>query len=814
MHGRTRSEPTPVLSEWRWESPPHRVARPEAVLAARGRLAASLRAGHGLGVNFEVRLVGGPVPALTLGCTSSTTARWVSRVLLPAYGRSAWIRHLPQTEGPRPDAEWGRRVRPWPEPLRDATDSLSAMGGLALALTGVPPDLCVRWQFSPIAATWRRGVAHDVPPTPVLPPGSRAPFPRTVSAPRVGFGPERETIPLFWRARVSIEFPAQSPSAAISRSTARSVIENALRSGRGNGVRFSSRWLGLPWWERWFAVAEDELACVLPNANSDELLRADAALEGSCVLPLGRTDAGLVVGPPIEPGQGRHVAILGETGMGKSATLVAIARRASKMGGVVLLDPLGETARSFVQGLSAKESQERVIQISPEGPSAGINALEGVGGEGLDPVLSDRRLNDLVHALRRVRSGRYTEKFWGPRIEEMVTRALSAAARFPAGTLTEAHTLLATGGRTRQVVPPETRDAVRELSDRVRERPEDAEGARRLLYEVVRSPVLRRMLCDPEPRLHTKELVAPGRISVISGDASRVGETTARYLLAVYLALIWSELLARPLPSKTFVLLDECQWFSHDSLAEMLRLARRKNVHVVLATQTIGSLPEGVSEAVWTNVSDFVAFRGSPEEARELERATSALSMEEILSLPRGHAAVLLGKGNSVAWVRTSGRPWDPLPEPTGPDDPTAGARGSPSGRETVAVPVAPTTEDVLEWVRSRVSPSAHVVRVPLEEIRRSVDPDGKAVRDAGAVLSRAGALISSGRSSGGSIWTVDTTKIPAPPESSEARRGGDGAPGPISRGCATGDPPRGGAPNEEGSAPTVEGVGSPRKPS
>jgi hypothetical protein len=484
------------------------------------------------------------------------------------------------------------------------------------------------------------------------------------------------------------------------------------------------------------------------------------------ILPLGRSDSGRVVGPVVETDQGRHLAILGETGMGKSATLVAVARTATRLGGVVLFDPLGETAEAFVDGLVADAGRERLLWVAAGRAGAEINALEGIGSRSSDPVLSDRRLTDLVHALRRVRSGRYDSKYWGPRLEEMLTRALSAAAAIPSGTLVDAHTLLATGGRTRQVVPPEVQDAVRELADRVRERPDDAEGARRLLYEVVRSPVLRRMLCEPEPRLHGADLVAPGRIVVISGDASRVGESTARYLLAVYLALVWSELLARPSRSKTFVLLDEAQWFSHESLAEMLRLARRRNVHVVLATQTVGSLPEGVDEAVWTNVSDFVAFRGSPEEARELARTTSGVSVEDLLALPRGHAAVLLGKGNSVAWLRTVGRPPAPRsdrdPEerrpPTAPDPPVA--QGPPDDRP------GPSVERVLEWIRSRAMQlgTAGTLRVDLAELRNEVDPTGRALREAGAVLGRAGAIRSSVRSNNGAAWILDVARIPSVP--------------------------------------------------
>jgi hypothetical protein len=460
--------------------------------------------------------------------------------------------------------------------------------------------------------------------------------------------------------------------------------------------------------------------------------------------------------------------------MGKSSTLVAVARKASTLGGVVMMDPLGETARSFLLGLSEPE-RSRLVWVAPHAGSSGINALEGIGGRETDPVLSDRRLNDLVHALRRVRSGRYIDSFWGPRLEEMLTRAIRAASAFPLGTLADAHTLLATGGKTRQVVPPEAQEAVRELSERIRERPEDAEGARRLLYEVVRSPVLVRMLCERNPTLHARELVEPGRIAVISGEASSVGESVARYLLAVYLALVWSELLARPTRAKTFVILDESQWFSHESLAEMLRLARRGNVHIVLATQTVGSLSETVADALWTNVSDFVAFRGSPEEARELSRATRGLTVEEILSLPRGHAAVLLGKGSSLEWVRTVGRPpvsaSAPSTEEAVPFDP-GGEAVIPGPRETRP---RVTAEQVLEWLREKASglPAGETLRVDLTELRETLDPDERALREAGSRLGRAGALRASTRSANGSVWLLDPTKIPraaaAPPPSPSA---------------------------------------------
>jgi hypothetical protein len=760
---RPRAAPVGFPGEWFWSPRPHPARRTEELVRFRGTLAAALRAGHGLGCAFELRFGSGSTPILSIGGSDFPTARWLTRVLMPAYIGAPWVRR--PAHGITPGAQAfasGRRVRAWPEAFRDPDDGPPAAESLLLALTGVPPGIVVRWAFKPWPASWPRRLESwnhdteiDARSHPVRLPERRS---RTTPPERLGV----HLAPLFWESRFEVEAATgRFPAAELN--PVRSAVEAALRSKHGNGVRISRRhWAG-PWSKPWFAVTEAELASILPGAGGDPTLTGPPlGRETLPILPLGRTLSGRVIGPPIEPGQGRHLAILGETGMGKSSALVAVARKAATLGGLVLFDPLGETARSFRAGLSPEELR-RLLWVSPDSRPRGINALEGIHGPGNDAVVADRRLNDLVYALRRVRSGRYSESsFWGPRLEEMVSRALLAAASFPGGTLVDAHTLLATGGRTRQIVPAEAQEAVRSLSDRIRERPEDADGARRLLYEVVRSPVLNAQLCERDPDLHPRDLVEPNRIAVISGDASTVGESAARYLLAVYLALVWSELLGRTSQAKVFVVLDECQWFSHESLAEMLRLSRRRNVHVFLATQAVRSLPETVADAVWTNVSDFLAFRGSPDEARELSRASVGLTVEEILALPRGHALLLLGKGSGVHWVRSAGRPAASENDqvPSRPER----SKDAPAPEGSEKKPPL-TAEDLLRNLRARAIELApgSVLRVELSELRRSALADDRVIREVGARLGRAGALVAAERSSGATIWVVDPTRIPSP---------------------------------------------------
>ena len=764
--GRTGESDRPVLATWLWTGTRETDLRTEAMIARRSRVLGALRAGHGVCASFEIRVESGPAPGLSLNCRTPESARWVTRVLVPAYGRSSWARVAPPARNDMKGIEWGHRVRPWPDRFRETGDGLSATSHLLLSMTGLADGARLRWSFQPAKASWKRPDEStrptDRPPTSE----ARRPADRSTGRWTMEQRPAFAPAPLFWISRASLQFPPALVENAHVCARVRTAVEGSLRSGRANGVRFSPRRRLAVGPDPWFAVSEDELGLILPDSEAPGAPPQLPSGPSWPVLPLGRSVAGAVIGPTVEPEQGRHLAVLGETGMGKSAALVAIALSAKRWGGVVLFDPLGETAQGFVRGLSADERKERLLWVSPGPNFVGINALEEIARPTTDPFRSDRRLGDLVHALRRVRSERYDSRYWGPRLEEMLTRAIAAAAALPSGTLADAHTLLATGGRTRQVVPPDAQESVRNLAERIRERPEDAEGARRLLYEVVRSPVLNRMLCERNPTHRTAEFVTPGRIVVVSGDAVVVGESVARYLLAVHLALVWSELLARPISAKTFVLLDETQWFAHESLAEMLRLARRRNVHVVVATQTVGSLPEEVGAAVWTNVSDFLAFRGSPEEARELARATRGISAEEVLALPRGHAAVLLGKGNSVAWVRAVGRP--------------SGAELRPCDSETASGPPAVPSraadrsvgrgdsdpQAVLAWLRSRAREAGDEspFTVALSELRGSLDPDGRAVRAAGTLLGRAGALLNSVRHDSGSVWTVDPRRIPSSP--------------------------------------------------
>lgn len=748
--------------QWQFRARPP-TGRPEELGRFHARLCEALRIAHGLRATFRIEFGSGPHGAITFTAGDPNTGRWFGRVLSAAYEHQRWILGGPSSEIQPLAIRIGAPLLSWPHPLRSGLEATGWGDSIALGIGLLPAGLSVVWSLRS-AGSPRSSLAHPTarPLTPSPLPNTAARFVGPISEIERRWRDrwEEQQQALCWSASVAVVggpgVPALSSVEALS-----DLVQSVTRSPGGNGLRFRrpSRW-----WSRAptsFVMTEPEVMGLLPTL---ECTAAGASsrrsrLDGPIIL--GRTSVGAPLELRVDPREGRHLAVLGETGMGKSTLLAALARRAGTGHGVVMLDPVGDTGRALLSSLGP-DARTRAVWVSPADSPVGLNALASGGPE--NQPADPRQISDIVQALRRVRSGRYAEStYWGPRIEEMVTRALLAAGSLPGGTLVDALELLEDPERHRPAIAGEAGAAWHQLTRRARERPEELDGARRLLYEIVGNPVLARLLCERHPRWSRQELMVEGRIVVVTGDVAAIGEGPARHLLAMYLALLWSEILARPHPTKTFVILDEAQWFGHEALSEILQIGRRFNVHLVVTTQALGSLSEGVREAIATNVADFVLFRGSPEDAREFGRIARSVSPEEVLSLRRGEAILLRGKGEHFDRLRTVAHsPSNNGPETLrqlarssvarfGAEDPLAMGRiVAPSAvvaQRSIGVDAA--AQALLDHLANR--PDAEPVRVHLNTLARG-EGDGS-VRALGTILGRGGALRRHGRDEQGAYW-------------------------------------------------------------
>ncbi len=746
--------------------------RDERALAS-ARRADALRSAIGLVDRMELCWETGPAGGLLLSVIDADAIGWATRCLLSSYPSLTWRPVLgPRRDGAAP--AWTR----FGVPLRPASSSFPADPGrpwcdaVAPALGVLPAGLRLRWTLRPGAALLPPRGAR--PTYELQPPGVRL-QPLTEPEREARNRQDRRRREPPWEARVVLE-GSEGPRCRAGGERLAQLVEAASGRGGENRLKFVPP---LPVVRRhppsWL-LSEGEVAALLPGPDTRIAPVTDPEPGGADPgLALGRSDAGLVVRIAVPPAEGRHLAIVGETGMGKSSALLRLARGAVRRGGVVLLDPIGDTGRALFARLPASDL-DRAVWISPTESPVAVDLIASLRRERVGDVAADRALNDVVDALRRVRQSRFSETpFWGPRIEETVRRALAAAASLPGGTLRDAERLLAAVGQRPAGVPPEAREAVEELWHRARERPEEVDGSRRLIAELTGRPALARMLASARPRFSPSELSHPGRIVVVTAEAPQIGEAAARYLLAVYLALFWSARLSLANPPKTFLLLEEAQWYAHESVSEMLRLGRRTNVHVYLATQALSSLPEGVAEAIRTNAADYLVFRGAPDDAREFSRWTPEVDPVRLLALPRGQALLLRGKGalvspvhldpgppggtplerralETVRSVSRSRWPDDDSEPPEGVAGPTGGAAGAPDRfRDLWLVLWAAVLEH---------GDAPGPVRVPLRRLRAAGDPGGSRVREAGRWLRHAGALVRADRDIDGSWWDVERSVL------------------------------------------------------
>lgn len=738
------------------------------------RIRGALAAAHALALELRLRWETGPRGGVFLSLPRRGPGpTWVDQVLGPSYPQGRWR--------PVPEAAPGRTDRS--DVVRYGIAFGPAVGSLATddplpwcepvlrCLAGLPIGGWAEWTLRPLA-----GGVLSAEPSPSLapvPPGFRT---------SGSTGPERERadrrerrrLGPWWQATLVVQersagFGSPPPLGAL--------VVAAASSARDRGLRLVPPH---PLWRRhppslWIGAAE--MAGLWPGSDTAFATEATGSpAEGR--FPFARGFDGTPIDLPWSAAEGRHLLLVGETGMGKSTALVRLAREAIEHGAVVLFDPIGDTARELIGRLPTPAAR-RSIWVAPHVSPAAIDLIGAIRTSGADRLGGERALGNLVEVLRRVRSSRYeSAPFWGPRIEEMVRLALAAAAALPGGTLGDADRLLASASLRVTTVPPAARAAVDALRERVQSRPEEVDGTRRLLRELTSRATLVSMLGDPRASLAPTDLVRDRALSVVSGEAPHVGETDARYLLSVHLALFWSARLASKQPPKTFLVLDEVQWFANEALAEMLRLGRRTNLHLWMTTQSLAALPDAVREAIRTNVADLVVFRGSPEEARDLSRLAPQLPPERLWSLARGEAAVFIGKGERVALalvpglrpidadvrsraqaevLRASARYWvvdDPLRRPTEAESPSTVAA------ESVGAPRRNLDDRLRQlalvlWAGWLDRGEEQPLEVDLGRLRSAADPEGTTVRALGRELGQRGLLVESGRDGAGGRWTV-----------------------------------------------------------
>ena len=160
--------------------------------------------------------------------------------------------------------------------------------------------------------------------------------------------------------------------------------------------------------------------------------------------------------------------------------------------------------------------------------------------------------------------------------------------------------------------------------------------------ELVGRRVVRSVLAQAEPKWDMREVLAKGRVVVVSLSPGLIGSPASRLLAALVINELFQSVQARSqVPAEKrrpfYVYVDEPKVFTDipvplDSLFE---LARGLGVGLTLAAQSLTQLPTDLAQAALTNAATLVAFRQNADDAKLLARELPGVSAEELQALGR-----------------------------------------------------------------------------------------------------------------------------------------------------------------------------------
>lgn len=368
----------------------------------------------------------------------------------------------------------------------------------------------------------------------------------------------------------------------------------------------------------------------------------------------------------------RHLWLLGPTGVGKSTAIANMALQDATAGyGLVVVDPKAD----LVDDVLARMPEDRlndVIVLDPAARDAviGLNILHAGDSEHARELVVD----NVVSIFADIWKGAI-----GPRTSDVLRNSLL--------TLTAARASDGTSFTLAEVAPLLEQQAFRRFVTSQASVPRsvhsfwvgyDAMSFREM--HVVTAPLLNklralttrsslRLILGQSEGLDMAEALRRRRILLVPLNKGLVGGETAALLGSLFVALLWSAVLARAglAPDKrrpVWAYLDEFQDVLRVSgdLSDALSQARALGLGFILAHQYLGQLPKPMQAAVLGTVRSSMLFQLDHDDAAVLERRLApALTRDDLMGLEAYEVALrLCVSGQIKAPVTGTTRPLTP----------------------------------------------------------------------------------------------------------------------------------------------------------
>jgi hypothetical protein len=317
----------------------------------------------------------------------------------------------------------------------------------------------------------------------------------------------------------------------------------------------------------------------------------------------------------------RHLYILGQTGVGKSALLelLTIADINSPYG-FAIIDPHGDYAVNILRRIP-KSRIDDVVYINPadiDYPIA-FNPLEVT-----DQSQKNHITNELINVLQPIFED------WNPRLEYTLRNSILALLDFPNSTMLDIPRLLSDVGFRDDVV-----SYIKDLVVGSFWRTEFEQWAidyGNIAVEPIinkigaftSNPIIKNILDHPKSSFNIRQIMDERKILIVNLSRGLVGEDNAALLGSLIVASMKRSAMSRAdiddidqrIPFYLYV--DEFQNFATDSFKTILSEARKYGLILTVANQYIEQMSPSVQDAIFGNVGSMIAFRLSANDAKSM----------------------------------------------------------------------------------------------------------------------------------------------------------------------------------------------------
>lgn len=323
--------------------------------------------------------------------------------------------------------------------------------------------------------------------------------------------------------------------------------------------------------------------------------------------------------------RGRHMYVIGKTGMGKSTLLENMAIQDIRNGeGLAFIDPHGSAVETLLEYIPANRVND-VVYFAPfdlEHPIA-FNVMEDVGYDKRHLVVSG-----LMATFKKI-----WIDAWSARMEYILSNTLLALLEYPGATLLGVNRMYTDKSYRKKVIDnvkdPVVKDFwIKEFNQYTDRYTQEATPAiQNKIGQFTSNPLIRNIIGQPHSSFDIRTLMDERKILIINLSKGLVGDTNMKLLGSMITTRIFLGAMSRADLSPTelkksprfFFYVDEFQNFANETFAEILSEARKYNLNLIIAHQYVEQMEEEVAAAVFGNVGTTVAFRVGPFDAEKLE---------------------------------------------------------------------------------------------------------------------------------------------------------------------------------------------------